>query len=256
MAIKEIVLAALAALFADYDPIATEKLLAPNYIQHNPAVPTGRAPILGFLPALKESGISIKTHRLIAEGGIVVVHSSYSKAQAFGGDNLVAFDVFRVHNGKIAEHWDNMTAKTPPNPSGHTQTDGPTEIRDLEKTAANKTLVENFVDDILVNGKMEKLAQFIVADNYTQHNSQIADGLKGLGDALTAMAAQGITMKYTKVHKVIAQGNFVFTMSEGSFGGKSTAFFDLFRVDNNKIVEHWDIISDIPAKMAHNNGKF
>ncbi len=86
MAIKEIVLAALTALFTDYDPAATEKLLAPNYIQHNPAVPTGRAPILGFLPALKKSGISIKTHRLIVEGDIAVAHNSYSNAQAFGGD--------------------------------------------------------------------------------------------------------------------------------------------------------------------------
>lgn len=256
MAIKEIVLAALTALFADYDPVATEKLLSADYIQHNPAVPTGRAPIIGFLPALKESGISIQTHRLIAEGDIIVAHNSYSNAQAFGGENLVAFDVFRVKDGKVAEHWDNLTAKTSPNPSGHTQTDGPTEITDLDKTAANKTLVADFVSAILVNGKMDRLADFIIGDNYTQHNSQIADGLDGLGAALQAMAAQGITMQYTTVHKVVAEGNFVFTMSEGSLGGTPTAFFDLFRVEEGKIVEHWDIISDIPAEMAHENGKF
>ncbi len=63
-------------------------------------------------------------------------------------------------------------------------------------------------------------------------------------------------MKYSTVHKVIAEGNFVFTMSEGTFGGAPTAFFDLFRVDNGKIVEHWDIISEIPDEMAHENGKF
>jgi len=45
-------------------------------------------------------------------------------------------------------------------------------------------------------------------------------------------------------------------MSEGTFGGAPTAFFDLFRVDNGKIVEHWDIISEIPDEMAHENGKF
>lgn len=256
MAIKEIVMAALTAVFINQDPVATENLFAPDYIQHNPAVPTGRAPIIGFLPTLKKTGISIKTHRIITQGDLVVTHNSYSNAQALGGDNLVAFDVFRVKNGKVVEHWDNITAKTAPNPSGHSQTDGPTEIIDLNKTSENKALVAQFVDDILVNGKMDKLAQFIVADNYTQHNSQIADGLKGLGDALQALAAQGITMKYTKVHKVIAEGNFVFTMSEGSFGGKPTAFYDLFRVENGKIVEHWDIISEIPTKMAHNNGKF
>lgn len=259
MATKEIAVAALAAMFTDYDPVATKNLLSESYIQHNPAVPTGLAPIIGFLPGLKASGISVTTHRLIAEGDFVVAHNSYANAQAFGGENLVAFDVFRIENGKIAEHWDNLTATTPPNPSGHTQTDGPTEISDLAKTAENKALVTDFVDAILVKGEMERLGEFIVGDNYTQHNSQIADGLDGLGAALKAMAVQGATMKYNmdhKVHNVVAEGNFVFTMSQATLGGASTAFFDLFRVDNGKIVEHWDIISKIPSEMAHENGKF
>ena len=100
------------------------------------------------------------------------------------------------------------------------------------------------------------LGAFIDGDNYTQHNSDIADGLDGLGVALEAMAAQGITVKYNKVHKVVAEGNFVLTMSEGTFGNKPTAFYDLFRVDGGKIVEHWDILSEIPAESANDNGKF
>ena len=256
MMIKEIALAILAALFTDYDPATTERLLAENYIQHNPAVPTGRAPILGFLPSLKQSGISVTTHRLISEGDLVVAHNSYNNAQAFGGEKLVAFDVFRVENGKVAEHWDNLSPVTAPNPSGRTQVDGPAEIVDLNKTARNKALVSEFVDAILVSGKMERLAEFIDGENYAQHNSQIADGLSGLHKALETMAKQGITMKYNRVHKVIAEGNFVFTMSEGTLGDAPTAYFDLFRVDNGKIVEHWDVITEIPNEMAHENGKF
>jgi len=63
-------------------------------------------------------------------------------------------------------------------------------------------------------------------------------------------------MKYAKVHKIVAEGNVVFAMSEGTFGGKPTAFFDLFRVANGKVAEHWDVMSEIPEKMAHANGKF
>jgi predicted SnoaL-like aldol condensation-catalyzing enzyme len=48
----------------------------------------------------------------------------------------------------------------------------------------------------------------------------------------------------------------VFAASEGTLGGKPTAFFDLFRVDNGKIAEHWDVIAEIPTKMARGNGKF
>ena len=73
----------------------------------------------------------------------------------------IGFDIFRYENGKIVEHWDNLQEKpTKPNPSGHTMTDGPTEVRDLDKARATKKLVGSFVDDILVNGKLDKLAGY------------------------------------------------------------------------------------------------
>jgi hypothetical protein len=53
--------------------------------------------------------------------------------------------------------------------------------------------------------------------------------------------------------RTVAEGNFVLAASEGTFGGKPTAFFDLFRVDNGKVAEHWDVMADIPATMAHGN---
>ncbi|CAN0445791.1 unnamed protein product, partial [Scytosiphon promiscuus] len=73
---------------------------------------------------------------------------------------------------------------------------------------------------------------------------------------LDELKKKGISITYKNVHKVIAEGNFVFTMSEGEFSGKPTAYFDLFRVENGRIAEHLDVISEIPAKMAHENGKF
>lgn len=244
------------AVFSDFDSTAAAELMAGNYIQHNPAVPTGRSAIIGFIPALKESGVSLTTHRIISEGNFVVMHNSYTNAAALGGDNLVAFDVFRVENGLVAEHWDNITGTTPANPSGHSQTDGETTISDQNLTLENKKIVAGFIDTVLVNGDMSNLASYFDGDNYIQHNSQIGDGLSGLGAALSALAEQGITMEYDTVHHIIADGNFVFTMSEGRFGNVSTAFFDLFRVHKGKIAEHWDVMSEIPTEMAHENGKF
>ncbi|MCK0141073.1 nuclear transport factor 2 family protein [Aliiroseovarius sp. F20344] len=253
---KEIVLEVVAAIFINFEPSAAEQLLAKNYVQHNPAVPTGAAPILGFIPGLKESGIEVEIHRVIAEGDLVVLHTTYTNAQAFGAEALVGFDVFRVEDGKVAEHWDNLTPVAAPNPSGHTQTNGPTEVSDLAKTAENKALVTDFVETILKKGAVDRITDFLSTETYIQHNSQISDGLEGLGAALAAMAEQGIQMVYTDLHMVVAEGDFVFTASEGALGGAPTAFFDLFRVDGGKIVEHWDVIADIPAKMAHENGKF
>lgn len=256
MSTKSLVLKAVAAIFLDFDPQAAEQLLDPGYIQHNPAVPSGAAPIIGFIPGLKESGIEVETHRVLAEGDLVVMHNTYRNAQAFGGDTLIAFDVFRVQDGKVVEHWDNLTPIAAPNPSGRTQTDGATKITDLDKTAENKKLVTSFVETVLRDGDGDRITELVSTETYLQHNSQVADGLDGLGKALATWAEQGIVMKYDTVHLTVAEGNFVFTASEGTLGDEPTAFYDLFRVEDGKIVEHWDVVASIPEEMAHDNGKF
>lgn len=55
---------------------------------------------------------------------------------------------------------------------------------------------------------------------------------------------------------MVADGEFVLTQSEGSLGGTPTAFYDLFRIADGKIVEHWDVINEIPTAFAHDNGMF
>ena len=227
----------------------------PNqYTQHNLAVADGLAGFGAVLQQLPPNSAKVNTVRAFQDGDFVFTHTDYN----FFGPKI-GFDVFRFEDGKIVEHWDNLQVKpNNPNPSGRTMLDGSTQITDLDKTEANKTLVNQFVNDILVHGKMDKIGDYIVADNYTQHNPQIADGLSGLGEALEYMASQGISMTFSKVHKVLGEGNFVLTMSEGTFAGNPTSFYDLFRVEQGKIVEHWDVIETIPAKeeWKNNNGKF
>ena len=88
----------------------------------------------------------------------------------------------------------------------------------------------------------------LLADGYIQHNISIADGLSGLGSALAALAEQGIQMIYNKTHFVLADGDYVLAISEGTFGGVATSFYDLFRVENGKIAEHWDVMETIADK--------
>ncbi len=171
----------------------------------------------------------------------------------------VGFDVFRFEDGLIVEHWDNLAVKSEQaNPSGRTQLDGPVDSEHAASTHANKTLTEAFVQSVLVNGEFNKLDTFIDEDNYLQHNVAIADGLSGLGEAIAAMAEQGISMVYTKVHKVLGEGNFVLTISEGTFAGEPTSYYDLFRLLHGKIVEHWDVLETIApeSEWKNHNGKF
>lgn len=236
---------------------ATEPVgyINPNkYIQHNLAVGDGLAGFGAVLQQLPSKSANVNTIRVFQDGDFVFTHTDYN----FFGPKI-GFDIFRFEDGKIVEHWDNLQEKAASaNSSGHSMTDGTTEIKDLDKTEANKTLVKNFVDDILVNGKMDKLAGYFNGDNYIQHNPLIPDNLSGLGKVLGEWAKQGITMKYDKIHKVLGEGNFVLVASEGRLAGKHNAFYDLFRVENEKIAEHWDVIEEILSKenWKNNNGKF
>lgn len=227
----------------------------PNkYIQHNLAVADGLAGFGALMQALPKGSARADTVRIFQDGNFVFAHTEYD----FFGPKI-GFDIFRFEDGRIVEHWDNLQQKpASANPSGRTMTDGPTRPQDLDRTDANKALASAFVDDILVRGRVDKLAGYFDGDNYRQHNPQIADGLSGLGDALQAMAKANVTMKYTKVHKVLGEGNFVLVVSEGEFAGKPTSFYDLLRVEAGKIAEHWDTIETIPpeAEWRNTNGKF
>ena len=225
-----------------------------KYIQHNLAVGNG---LEGFGEVVKNAppeGFKANVIRSFQDGDYVFTHTEYD----FFGPKA-GFDIFRFEDGKIVEHWDNLTEITPANPSGRTQFDGTTDITDKDKTEANKTLVENFVKDVLRDGKADVLTKYISTETYLQHNSGIADGLDGLGAALKYFAEKGLALQYDKIHMVLGEGNFVLTVSEGKFGtGDHVAYYDLFRVDNGKIVEHWDIIETIPAESEwkNTNGKF
>ncbi|MEZ4294840.1 MAG: nuclear transport factor 2 family protein [Polyangiaceae bacterium] len=247
---KALVTAALDAVFTRRDESALDRYFTESYLQHNPGLPSGTAPLRGLVSA---GGISARAARVLADGDLVAVHSEYT---GFGPTPMVAFDIFRVEGGKIAEHWDVMQPVAEKTVSGRSQTDGPTEVEAPERTEESRSLVKGFVDEILFAGRSEKITQFVSTERYDQHNPNVGDGLAGLGKALEEMAKAGLPMKYEKTHRILAEGNFVLTHSEGNFGGKHVAFADLFRVEGGKIVEHWDAIQEVPEKTASGLGMF
>jgi predicted SnoaL-like aldol condensation-catalyzing enzyme len=236
------------------DAAATAAINAGKYIQHNLGVADGLVGFSALLKQLPPGSAKVNTVRVFEEGGFVFAHTDYN----FFGPKI-GFDIFRFEDGKIVEHWDNLQVKPEAlNPGQHSMTDGAVQSRDLAKTDQNKHLVQSFVDDILVNGRMEKLAGYFDGDHYLQHNPQIGDVLSGLSAAFEALAKAGLTIKYDRIHRVLGEGDFVLVMSEGQFAGNHSAFYDLFRVSNGKLAEHWDTIETIPpvSEWKNANGKF
>lgn len=250
---KEQVVALLKSIeTGDSGPVA---FINPNkYIQHNLSIKDGLQGFGEALAQLPKGSARVNTVRVFQDGDYVFAHTEYN----FFGPKI-GFDVFRFEQGQIVEHWDNLV-ETPsqPNPSGHTMTDGSTELKDLDKTSENKALVRQFVQDVLMGQAPEKLTSYFDGDNYIQHNPSIADGLSGLGAALEEMAKNNVALVYSKLHKVLGEGNFVLTISEGKLGAQEVTYYDLFRVENGKIAEHWDVIEPLLPKeqWQNTNGKF
>ena len=234
-----------------------KSLLKEDYIQHNLAYGTGRDAFCASVEYLSSAPIktTVNTIRAFEDGDKVFMQTLYNFA---GAGEQVAFDIFRFEDGLIAEHWDNLTDKVEPNPSGRTQIDGQIEAKDIEKTEINRKIVKDFLYDVMQGKNPQNTPDYFNGDKYLQHNTGIADGLSGLGAALEALAKAGIAMVYDNVHQVLAQGDMVLAVSEGTFGGKPTAYYDLWRVENGKIAEHWDVMENIANKStwANSNGKF
>lgn len=224
-----------------------------KYIQHNLMVENGLEGFGKLLQQVPAESLKAKVFRAFEDGDFVFLHTEYN----FFGPKI-GFDIFRFEDGLIVEHWDNLQETVMQTKSGRSMTAGATEVSDINATAENKKLVENFVSDVLHGKNPSKITDYISTEKYYQHNPGVADGLVGLGVALKELNDAGMPMKYSMTHKILGEGNFVLTVSEGEFLKKHVSFYDLFRIENGKIVEHWDTIEEIPPRdqWKNENGKF
>lgn len=223
-----------------------------KYIQHNPQTHEGSEGIAALFARLSKTSPRVTFARVFEDGDFAFAHNEYDFSSL-----RVAFEVFRFEDARAVEHWDNIQSKQGPNPSGHGMLDGATEIVDLEKTETNRAFVRGFVDAVLVRRQLDKLEDYL-DDDFIQHNPQIADGVPALRSVLEVAVNGCFAIQYDQIHQVLAEGNFVLCMSEGNRDRVHSSFYDLFRVAEGKIVEHWDTIEAIPprSEWKNDNGKF
>ncbi|TPN87210.1 nuclear transport factor 2 family protein [Aquimarina algicola] len=225
-----------------------------QYKQHNINVSDGFDAIVALHETMPMDKVYVNVVRAFQDGDIGFVHVDY-----FLFEPTVAFDIHRFENGKSVEHWDNLqTNPKKVNKSGRTMVDGKTKAIDHHKTETNKLIVKRFVEEVLINNNVSIVTDFFEDDMLIQHNPHMGDGVSEFFNVMNEWKNQGTPMEYTRVHKVLGEGNFVLILSEGNFQGKHSSFYDLYRIENDKIVEHWDVIEEIPPveDRKNNNGKF
>lgn len=226
------------------------------YRQHSTGVPDGQEGFIEFFEDFLQRNPQreIRVVRGWQDGHHVFVHVY----QSLGGGEAqwVTADFFDTDDdGKIIEHWDVITQFVGETSSGRTNVDGPSEIVDLERTDPNKALVRECIETLLMRGGDSSAAErFISAEKYVPHSAEVAGGLAPL---VQRLRAPDRTLWYERIVLLVGRGNFVATLCEVSRGDQRYAHVDVFRLEDGRVVEHWDAVEPCPPpdELA-NSGKF
>ena len=95
-----------------------------------------------------------------------------------------------------------------------------------------------------------------MSKNFIQHNPTIADGPEGVKALVQTLVSQGLPKQKISFKHIVAEGDIVFLHSRYEMAGKEWRFIDIYRVENNKLVEHWDAMMQMPDERANNNLMF
>jgi predicted SnoaL-like aldol condensation-catalyzing enzyme len=123
------------------------------------------------------------------------------------------------------------------------------------KEEANKKRVVEFYEKALNQKNLDAVDKYL--GPYRQHNPQAADGPEGLKGYIKYLKGSAPDFKF-EIKRVLADGDFVILHVHGipAPGARGLAIVDIFRVDGERIVEHWDVVQEIPEKAANGNSMF
>ncbi len=95
-----------------------------------------------------------------------------------------------------------------------------------------------------------------MSKDFIQHNPTIADGPEGVKALVQMLISQGVSKQKISFKHIVAEGGIVFLHTRYEMAGKEWRFIDIYRVENNKLVEHWDAMMPMPDERANNNPMF
>ncbi len=127
---------------------------------------------------------------------------------------------------------------------------------DVVEKEKNKKMVVDFYNEVFNKHNIDIIPKY-VGEDYKQHNPFVADGRK----AFIVFFKQDFVKNpnsSAEIKRVVAKGDTValYVHSRANSQDKGVAIVDVFRIKNGKIVEHWDVIQEIPNEAANDNTMF
>ena len=123
-----------------------------------------------------------------------------------------------------------------------------------QRLEANKKLVADMYQELFGDKNVDAADKYI-AENYIQHNPSVTDGRKALKDALSTWFKDAPKDKIDIQH-LGADGDFVYIHTRSTMGDKVFSVIDIFRVENGKVAEHWDVIQEVPKNTVNPHPMF
>jgi len=132
----------------------------------------------------------------------------------------------------------------------------PAQAGNTPQEEANKKVVVDFYDKALNQKDFEAAAKHF-GPRYIQHNPNAADGIEGFKKFIE-FRREKFPNGRSEIKRVLADGDLVILHVHAipEPGARGSAIVDIFRLENGKIVEHWDVVQPIPEKAANSNGMF
>ena len=143
---------------ADRDPDLTTKYMNPNrYVQHNPHASDGVDGLRMYVNTFSSEKHHLEILRVFQDGQYV-----FTQETGLILGQSVFFDLFRFEDDQIVEHWVFSGEAAPPNESGHTQTDGPTEVKLDQDTEKNKAIVRDYYETVHISADHTKILDYFL----------------------------------------------------------------------------------------------
>ncbi len=216
--------------FNEADISVVDELIAKDYIQHNPSIPNGRDAIKPFVA---DGPFPAYIKWIGSEGDLVFVQVEYPIIKT------AAFDIFRLNNGIIQEHWDvQATIKEPLiSPTNGNAIFGASSNKHSEASLeTNKAVIQKLYAEFFNEGKANILDE-IMAENYIQHNYGIANGR----ESIKVFVNDGPFV--AEIKRMLAFRDYV--VVHVYYPSIASVAVDLYRLEQNQIVEHWDVMQQL-----------
>jgi predicted SnoaL-like aldol condensation-catalyzing enzyme len=232
---------------------AVTKYTGARYTQHSTGVADGIEGFVAFFePFITRTPVrDIRVLRSFQDGNHVFCQAFQSLNN--GEAEWVTMDLFDTdEDGRIIEHWDVIAPYEAPLPSGEDMIGGPVAAGDASDTQSSKTLVREYVKQVLTEGHFDRLGSFVAPD-VIQHVPGVENGRA----ALQASLRSGAYARCEMLFLLIGEGELVATLSKTFAQGQDYADVDLYRVRDGLIAEHWGVREPIlPRGDWGNSGKF